>query len=654
MLKVLRENIKYLSWILWLIVIVFVLAIFLDFGRVPSSGASDEAAAATVGGEHVTRAEVRRQYDLLEGQYRQIYGEQFTPELAERLGLPLQALNGAVNQKVLLAEAKRMGLAPTDKDLQKAILQIPGMKDDKGNFVGSDVYANVIRRGYQMTPGDFERMARDQIALERLNQVLRGTIYVSDAEIEQSYREQTEKAEIRYVLMPSNRFLQGQEIPAAEVASYFAAHKEEYRLPEQRDLAFLLVDDGKMMGQAQIPDAEVKAYYDAHLADYSHEAEVQARHILALVNDQQNEAAAKAKIEAAQARIKAGADFAKVATEVSEDTGSKVQGGELGWFPKGRMDASFSEAAFAAAPGQVVGPIRSQYGFHLIQVEGRRPAGSTPMDEVKSQIVFQLSGERSKKASESKAKQIAERLAKDKPKGPEALAELAGQDATLTYTASARFGRQEPIPGLGVAPEVASSAFSLAKGGVTPALQVPRGWVIGYVKDVLPPRLPELTEVEPKVRLAAAREKQSRMAVEELARARQKLDGGETLDQVAAGLGVKVVDSPEFGATGQIPGLGNNPQLAKAALALQPGQVGGPLPDPQGAILFQVKSKKAFDPVEFAKQKDTTRESLGREKTIRLLQALIEKKRQEIGVNFSRSYLLTLGIDPDQAAAAKS
>lgn len=654
MLKALRENIKYLSWILWLVVIVFVVAIFLDFGSVPSSGDSDEAAAATVGGEHVTRAEVRRQYDLLEGQYRQIYGEQFTSELADRIGLPLQALNGAVNQKVLLAEARRMGLAPTDQDLQRAILAIPGMKDDKGDFVGSEAYATVIRRGYQMTPADFERMARDQIALERLNQVLRGTIYVSDAELEQAYREQTEKAEIRYVLMPSSRFLQGQAIPAAEVASYFAAHKDEYRLPEQRDIAYLLVDDGKMMGQAQIPDAEVKAYYDAHQSDYSHEAETRARHILAMVNDQQDEIAAKAKIEAAESRIKAGADFSKVASEVSEDTGSKTQGGELGWFPKDRVDPAFGEAAFAAAPGQVVGPIRSQFGFHLIQVEGRREGGTTPLDEVKSQIVFQLSGERSKKASEAKAKQLADRLARDKPQGPEALADLAGQDATLTYTASARFGRQEPIPGLGLAPEVASSAFSLAKGGVTPALQVPRGWVVGYVKDVLPARVPELTEVEPKVRLAAAREKQSRMAVDELARARQKLDGGQTLDQVAAELGVKVVDSGEFGATGGIPGLGNNPRLSKAALALQAGQIGGPLPDPQGAVLFQVKSKKAFDPVEFAKQKDSTRESLGREKTIRLLQALIEKRRQEIGVNFSRSYLQSLGIDPDQASAAKS
>ncbi len=654
MLKVLRENIKYLSWILWLIVIVFVVAIFLDFGQVPSSGASDEAAAATVGGDHVTRAEVKRQYDLLEGQYRQLYGEQFTPEIADRLGLPLAALNGAVNQKVLLAEAKRMGLAPTDKDLQKLILGIPGMKDDKGNFVGADTYAKLIRRGYQMTPADFERMARDQIALERLNQVLRGTVYVSDAEIERSFREQVEKAQIRYALMPSGRFLQGEPIPPSEVASYFATHKEEYRLPEQREIAYLMVDDGKMMGQAQIADSEVKAYYDANKATFSHEAEVQARHILAMVNDQQSETAAKAKIEAAEGRLKAGADFAKVAAEVSEDTGSKTQGGELGWFGRGRMDKAFEEASFGAAQGQVVGPIRSQFGFHLIQVEGRREAGTTPMDEVKSQIVFQLSGERSRKESEAKAKRIAERLAKEKPKGPEALDNIARGDATLVYTASARFGSQEPIPGLGNAPDLATAVFALAKGGVSQAVQAPRGWVIAFVKDVLPPRVPDLAEVEPKVRLAAAKEKQGRLALEELARARQKIDGGQTLDQVAAGLGLQVVESAEFGADGSIPGLGNNPQLAKAALALEAGQVGGPLADPQGALLFQVKSKKAFDPVEFAKQKDTTRESLGREKTVRLLQALIEKKRQEIGVNFSRSYLEQLGIDPDQASAPKS
>ena len=647
MLKVLRDNLKYLSWILWVIVILFVLAIFLDFGRVSSGRVSDESTAATVGGDRVSQVDVQREYRALESRYRQIYGDQFSNDLADKLGLPLAALNSAVNKKLLLGEAVRLGLEPSEADLQKAILELPGMKDASGNFVGQEAYENMVRRGYQMMPADFEAMAREQIALERLNQILQGTVYVSDAEIERSYREQVEKAKIRYVLLPRSRFLQGEAIPAPEVAAYFSSHKDEYRLPEQREAAYLLVDEGKLMTQASVADAEVKAYFDAHQDEFKHEAEVKARHILTMVNDQQNEAAARKKIDAAKARIAAGEDFAKVAQELSEDTGSKAQGGDLGWFGKGRMVKEFEEAAFAAQPGQVVGPVRSSFGFHLIKVEGSRPAGVASLEDVKQQIVFRLTGERTKTQAEGKAKQLAERLAKEKPAGPEALDNLARQDATLTYTASTgRFGKEDPVTGLGRAPAFNDAAFALAKGAVSQAIQVPRGWAILYLKDVLPPRIPEQTEVEPRVRLALAREKQGQLALAQLAEAKAK---GGTIDQIAKDLGVAAVDSGEFCAAGPITGLGNSPEVAKAALAMAPGQIGGPVLDAQGAILFSVAEKKSFDPIEFATKRDETRDSLSREKLSRLLQSLIEKRRQDVGVNFSRPFLQKMGIDPDQA-----
>jgi peptidyl-prolyl cis-trans isomerase D len=654
MLKMFRENLKALKWVLWLVVAVFVAAIFFDFGDFGSTigGGGDATTAARVGSERVTITEYQRQLRQLDQQYRQIYGDQMTPELAEQLQLPFTALNSAVNQKVLLAEARRMNLVVSDEDLRKAILEIPALKDDKGNFVGTKVYETFLRdNGF--TPKTFEDAIRESLQLERLQQLLRGTLYVSDAEIDDAIREQLEKAAVRYVELPRSQFLQGQEIPKAEIDAYFAANKEEYRLPEQREISYLLVDQGKVMASLQIPDADLKTYYDANLANFSHEEEVRASHVLAMVNDAQTDAAARVKIEAAKARIAAGGDFAKIATEVSEDTGSKTSGGDLGWFSKGKMVKEFEDAAFAAAPGQLVGPIKSPFGYHLIRVAEKRAGGTSAFEEVKETIRGTLSAERAAIQAEAKAKQLAERLNKARPKDTKELEEMAKQDASLSYTASNRFGRNDAITGIGANPELIEAAFALKKGEVSKAVRVPRGWTVFWLSNVYEPQIPELSEVEPRVRQAVANQKQERLALEKLAAARDKMTAGATLDQVASELGLTVKDSGEFGANGAIAGLGYASELAKAALALEVGKVGGPVVAGQGAVLFQVTDRKGLNPEERTAKMEETRRSVESEKLSRLLQALIEKRREEMGVTYSRQLLEQIGIDPAVAQATK-
>lgn len=655
MLKMFRENLKALKWILWMIVVLFVAAIFFDFGdfgSVIGGGTADGSTAARVGSERVTITEYQRQLRQLDQQYRQIYGDQMTPELAEQLQLPFTALNSAVNQKVLLAEARRMNLLVSDEDLRKAILEIPALKDDKGNFVGTKVYETFLRdNGF--TPKTFEDAIRESIQLERLQQLLRGTLYVSDTEVDDAIREQLEKAKVRYIELPRSQFLQGQEIPKPEVDSYYAANKEEYRLPEQREIAYVLVDESKVLTSLALPDSDLKTYYDANLAEFSHEAEVRASHILAMVNDRQTDDVARQKVEAAKARIAAGGDFAKVASEVTEDTGSKATGGDLGWFSKGKMVKEFEDAAFAAQPGQLVGPIKSAFGYHLIRVAEKRAGGTTPFEEVKEQIRVKLASERASTVAEAKSKQLADRLGKARPKDAKEIEEMAKQDASLSFTASNKFGRSDAISGIGVSNELTEAVFGLEKGGVTKAVRVPRGWVVAWLSNIFPPRVPDLAEVEPRVRLAVANQKQERMALERLSAARDKMASGATLDQVAAELGLTVKDSGEFGANGAIQGLGYATDLAKAALALEAGKVGGPVVAGQGAVLFQVTERKGLTSAERDAKREETRRTVEGEKLSRLLQALIEKRREEMGVTYSRQLLDQMGIDPAVAQNTK-
>lgn len=123
-------------------------------------------------------------------------------------------------------------------------------------------------------------------------------------------------------------------------------------------------------------DAELHTIYDTAAKQQKPEEEIHARHILV---------ATEADAQAVLKRLKGGEDFAKVAKQMSKDPGS--EGGDLGWFTKERMVPAFADAAFKLAQGQFSDPVKTQFGWHIIQVEGKREKTFPPFDQVKDQIV---------------------------------------------------------------------------------------------------------------------------------------------------------------------------------------------------------------------------------------------------------------------------
>lgn len=639
MLKVFRDNLKNLTWILWGIIILFVLALAADFGAT-SGGNGGMTSVAQVGGESVSQQEFQRAYKNMTNFYRQIYGDQFTPEVEKQMYR--QALSQTVVQKILLAEARRQGLRVTDAELRDRILSIPNFKDEQGRFIGEEVYKQTLAAN-QISVADFEAELRDEVLMKKLNDALAANLYVSEDEIQQAYRNQVERAKIRYVQLPRSNFSLQAAAPQSEVEAFYQAHKAEFKLPEQRDVAYLLVSDAQLASQVNLGEPDLRSYYDAHKAEFTQEEQVQARHVLVMVNDQRSDAQAQARALEAKKKLDGGADFAAVVKEYSDDTASKDKGGDVGYFGRNRMVKEFEDAAFGAQPGKLVGPVKSSFGYHLIEVTGKRPGGTQPFELVKDQIRARLTAERTRQLAETRAKELATRLAANKPGNAEALKTLAGQNPGVTF-GEAKVGAADPVPGLGTA--LNATAFSLKKGDVSPAVQVPQGWAVLYVKDVVAPHAPELKEVEQRVRTALVNQKMQQMATQKLQEARRQMAAGKTLDQVAAELGLKVQETAEFGGQGAIPGIGYNPELTKAAMALPAGQVGGPINDAQGALLFQVTDRKGWDPKQYAANRDQTRSTLLQQKIASVEGSLIEKRRRELNVTFNQQFLDQLGIAP--------
>lgn len=636
MLKVFRDNLKYLAWILWVVIGLFVFFVFADFGGGVRQQGAGGTVAARVGDRTVTMDEFKRQYQQLENLYRQLYGGQMTPEIAQQLRLPMQALDRAVNEQILLAEAERMGLEVSDEELRAKILEEPVFQDEQGRFIGQEKYERLLQAN-QLTVAGFEAETRRQILREKLQEVLRSSVFVSDAEVEKAYRDQIERAKIRYLQLPRTRF-QDVQVSDADLKAWYESHKQQLKLPEQREGTYLLVEPDKLRGQVNLTDQELRQYYDANKQEFERPEQVQARHILLKITDQRTEEQARQQIEQLRQRIQGGADFAAVAREASEDTSSGARGGDLGSFGRGQMVKEFEDAAFGAKAGDLV-TVKSPFGMHLLQVTGRQPGGMMPFDQAKEQIRARLGFTRAGELAEQKARELAERL----KKSPQEFAAVVKESPGVSSGETGRFGTQTPIAGLGLSPSFNTAAFALAKGAVSDAIQVPRGWAVLLLKEVHEPRVPELKEVEPRVRMAVGAQKQQERAVQQL----RSASAGKTLDQVAAELGLEIKETEEFGGEGTIPGIGYNPELTKAAMELPVGKVGGPVVDAQGAILFEVKERKAWDPIQFAKVREETRANVQQEKVGRLLASLVEQRRRELGVEYDRQLLESFGIAPE-------
>jgi peptidyl-prolyl cis-trans isomerase C len=138
-----------------------------------------------------------------------------------------------------------------------------------------------------------------------------------------------------------------------------------------------------------VSDADVKSYYEDHKEEFRTPEMVKASHILVKVDrsaSEEEKKKAKEKATDILNKAKSGEDFAKLASELSDDPGSKTKGGDLGFFAKGRMVKPFEDAAFSLKPGEISGLVESQYGFHIIKVEEKKEPSLEPFDKVQEQI----------------------------------------------------------------------------------------------------------------------------------------------------------------------------------------------------------------------------------------------------------------------------
>ncbi|MEO1085601.1 MAG: peptidyl-prolyl cis-trans isomerase, partial [Acidobacteriota bacterium] len=469
-----------------------------------------------------------------------------------------------------------------------------------------------------------------------------------DAELEAAYRDENEKESIRYVKVPASQFASEIEVSQEELQAYFDENASDYEVGEQRIVDYLLVDSVKMRREIEISDEELKQYWDENQSDFEREEQVRARHVLLRVTPDRDEAAAEAELLAIRARIEGGEDFGAVARETSDDEGSAQRGGSLGFFGRGDMVEAFDKAAFDAEPGTLVGPVKTDFGYHLIDVQEYREGGVQPFEEAKAVIRSRMLGERVDQLAADKIQDVARRITEEGLTESAQLEELATEEG-ITFQTTQPFAQGDAVVGIGRAADFSDTAFSLEQGGVSQAVKVPRGWVILRLAEVKAPHVPELSTVEAQVRAAVSAEKQKDVAVDRLREARTAAAEGDgtQLEAIASAMGVEVQESGEFGRLGTISGLGRLRDVMDAALSMEVGELSEAYGTDDGAVIFDVQERTTFDPEQFAQEKTQTREQETNKRLEQILASLIEERRRDLAPKYDAQVVQDFGLQTE-------
>ncbi|MGH9162020.1 MAG: SurA N-terminal domain-containing protein, partial [Vicinamibacteraceae bacterium] len=547
MLDRMRRHKGWLKWSLALVVLAFIALYFPDFlSQQQSAGAAPTAAVAEVDGRKITVAEFTRAYYQRVDAYRAQAGESFDPNLLKQLGVDRQILSLLIDEQATLAEAERLGLRVTDAEVRERILRLPGLQEN-GQFIGEERYRQLLSmQRPPLTPAEFEADVRSQLLAEKLRSALTSWMTVPDEDVDREYRRRNEKAKLELVSFAADTFT-GDAAPSdKEVAAYFEKNREKYRFGVKMKIRYLAVDVPALRNAITVSPQEAQQHYKDNIKQYSTPEQVRASHVL-LETEGEDEAKVRKQAEGLLAQIKKGADIAAIAKKYSDDPGSKDKGGDLGYFGRGAMVKEFDDVAFSLKPGQISDLVKSQYGFHIIKVVDKKPAATQPLKAVQNQILEQLKWQRAQARADELSKQIAPEI--KQPSDLDAAAKKHG----LQVRESNFFEREDPIEGIGPAPEVAKAAFSLPKGQVSGALRASQGYVFISVVDNQPARTPKLSEVQARVKEDLTRQK-----ARDLARAKAKSVLASFKDNFAAAAKrAKVkVETTDFTRGANVPGVG--------------------------------------------------------------------------------------------------
>ena len=535
MLQKMRERTQSLTYKIIVGALIFVLAVF-GFGAF-NFFISPDPAVATVNGEDIPQSQLEQESERRRRMLLNQLGENADPDLIDPLAIQASTLEELVNRKLIEQASADMGIEVSRLQVDRSITSTPDFQ--VGGRYDENTYLMLLRSaGY--TPMRYREITRSALATGQLQRAFTDTAVLFPWERTQAAELTAQTRDVAYLAVKPEDVEDDLEVSAEEIDAHYQANQPDYMTEESVAVEYvsLSLDSIEAQPEHEPAETDIVARYDANREEFVAVEQRRASHILVEVSDERDESAAREVIESAIARLAAGETFAALAEELSDDPGSKAQGGDLGLAPRGVYVGPFEDALFAlAAPGELSEPVVTEFGVHLIRLDGIEESRYPELEEQREALVAELRRE-SASAAYADAARLLDELAFDSPESLDVIVEDLGLEK-LTATGVTRSSG----PGVFVNAALRNAAFTaevMNEGFNSGAVAInDETSVVLRVTEVTPAALRPLADVADTIRATLLADAAALKVEERIDAALASLNAGEDSDVAATAAGVE-------------------------------------------------------------------------------------------------------------------
>jgi peptidyl-prolyl cis-trans isomerase D len=533
MLQAMRNKMHGWPSIILLGVCVFAMSLF---GMESYFTSRADSFVAKVGKHEISQRDYQDRMNQLRQQASAEQGEHFDASIFEKPETKQRVLDGLIDQQLLLEANSEWGMRVSDQAVRDYIAAIPAFQLNN-QFDPTTYRAYLV--GQRKTSEMFESDIRASLATQLLPDAVNDSTITGDAQVDRFLALASQRRDLRYFLLPRPTLADNQ-VTDAQIETFYKTHRADYMNPEQVSVKYIEVNSAELPPEAAPSEDDLKKRYEDEKQRFVEPEQRLVSHILINVPanatpDQQKAALAKADKIAGEANP---GDFAKLATQDSDDLGSKRQGGDLGWLEKGVTNPAFDATMFALQKGQISKPVLSPDGYHIIWLRDVRSGDSKPYAEVRDQLVKEATSA----ARDRKYNEVAGKLSDNTYQNPSSL-EPAATALGMPIKETGLFSRKGG-EGLTANPKLIAAAFGddvLVQGNNSGLIDLGGDHsVVIHIDKHVPAAARALSEVRADIqkkildeRVAATEKTQAEDAV-------KRLDKGEAMPAVAASLGASI------------------------------------------------------------------------------------------------------------------
>lgn len=632
MMDILRQNAQ--NWGIKILFAIIIIVFVFAFGMSGFNGNTDPV-IAYVNDEPIPTQEFIKVYretaDSMRTQNPDVDADQLqSPEFKNAV------LGQMISQKLLEAEAQKLGIAVSNSELSYTISTIPAFAGADGKF-DMDLYNNFLR-SRQMSAATFENDIRNSSLIQKLQQYVTLPVKPTEQEARELFDTASEKVQIDYYYIPGADFVDMVKISDKEIEDYYKANPENFTVPARAVIKYIAFTPEELSIYEEVSPEDVKSYYEAHKDNYVQEEQVKARHILLMVDENAPEAdaeKAEKEIKKILAKAKSGQDFAKLAEKYSEGP-SGPKGGELGWFGRGAMVKPFEEAAFSLKKGELSEPVRTRFGWHIIKVDDVREEGQKSFEQVKEDIRTAIAEEKASDTISDKLDHaidlIASGMNMDKVADEIGIAFKKSEQATLQNLTRA-FGMKE---------DAAKTILALPNKTATEMpIAIDNGYLIAEKIQDIPASVSPLSEAKEDISNFLNQQKAMKLAQAKAMAIMAQLTNKATEAKTLKSIKKDLKTSEPFGRDGFVPGLGMNARLSEAAFAAKKDQwLSQAFELPGGFIVARVDDRIPPKEEAWEAQKDMIMNALYQQRANEVFNAFLAELRSKAKVEVVRPDIL--------------